>query len=133
MPKILNVVGIERHPAIIQVLVQRSRWVPEFRKYQRGGVPGQPAHQDKPKTATHEAVSVLLRAAQVSKPLRCGQVETQLYRAVVEANAGFQLNPGDSFEWSSEAEIWVAPLPGKTSGYVQACEFFSAFGGPAGA
>ena len=54
-------------------------------------------------------------------------------RAVVEANAGFQLNPGDSFEWSSEAEIWVAPLPGKTSGYVQACEFFSAFGGPAGA
>lgn len=54
-------------------------------------------------------------------------------RNQVDAGAGFQLNPGDSAQIDSEAEVWVGPLPGKTSGYVQLLEIFNVLGGPAGA
>lgn len=54
-------------------------------------------------------------------------------RNLLDTGAGFQMNPGDSAQIDSEAEVWVGPLPGKTTGYVQFLELFNVLGGPAGA
>jgi hypothetical protein len=51
-------------------------------------------------------------------------------RSFVEANVGFQVNPGDSVRIESEAEIWVAPLPTAASGYCQYVETFDSPSGP---
>ncbi len=45
---------------------------------------------------------------------------------------GYQLNPGDSIEIDSEAEVWAAPISGNSSGLVQVLEVFHSLGGPAG-
>jgi hypothetical protein len=52
-------------------------------------------------------------------------------RSMIDAGVGFQLNPGDSAQIDSEAEIWVGPLPGNTTGFVQYLETFNTLGGPA--
>jgi hypothetical protein len=49
----------------------------------------------------------------------------------LDTGIGFQVNPGDSVTIDSEAEIWVAPLPGNTTGVVQYLETFDALAGPA--
>jgi hypothetical protein len=49
---------------------------------------------------------------------------------LIDTNSGFQLNPGDSVEIDSEAEIFVGPLPGNTTGYVQAVELYNTKAGP---
>lgn len=49
---------------------------------------------------------------------------------LVDTNAGFQLNPGDSVQIDSEAEVFVGVLPGNTVGYVQYLEIFNVSGGP---
>lgn len=54
-------------------------------------------------------------------------------RNLIDTGSGFQLNPGDSAQIDSEAEIFVGPLPGKTTGYVQAVELFNVLGGPGSA
>jgi hypothetical protein len=51
-------------------------------------------------------------------------------RAYLDVNVGFQVNPGDSIRIESEAEVWIAPLPGQTSGYCQYVETFDAPSGP---
>jgi hypothetical protein len=51
-------------------------------------------------------------------------------RAYLDVNAGFQVNPGDSIRIESEAEVWIAPLSGQTSGYCQYVETFDAPSGP---
>jgi hypothetical protein len=51
-------------------------------------------------------------------------------QAFLDVNVGFQLNPGDSLRIESEAEVWIAPLPGQTSGYCQYVETFDAPSGP---
>lgn len=53
-------------------------------------------------------------------------------RNKIDTGSGFQMNPGDSAQIDSEAEVWVGPLPGKTTGYVQFLELFNVLGGPAG-
>lgn len=44
---------------------------------------------------------------------------------------GFQVNPGDSVTIDSEADVWVAALPGNTTGTVQYIEVFDVLAGPA--
>ena len=51
-------------------------------------------------------------------------------RAYLDVGTGFQVNPGDSLRVESEAEVWIAPLPGNTSGYCQYVETFDAPSGP---
>ena len=51
-------------------------------------------------------------------------------RSYLDVNAGFQVNPGDSFTFECESEVWVAPLPANTSGYCQYVETFDAPSGP---
>ena len=51
-------------------------------------------------------------------------------RSYLEINMGFQVNPGDSLRIASEAEVWVAPLPGASSGYCQYVETYDAPSGP---
>lgn len=50
-------------------------------------------------------------------------------RAYIDANAGYQLNPGDSLEIDSEAPVWVGVLSGNTTGVIQWCECFDPQGG----
>jgi len=52
-------------------------------------------------------------------------------RNLIDQAAGFQLNPGDSVEIDSESEVWVGPLPTKTTGLMQVLEVYHANGGPA--
>ncbi len=54
-----------------------------------------------------------------STPLGC-QVSHD--RNNVDVGLGYQLNPGDSLEIDSEAPVYVGPLPGNTTGYVQYSE-----------
>lgn len=49
----------------------------------------------------------------------------------VTVGIGYQVNPGDSLEVDSEAEVYVGPLPGNTTGTVQYSEAYTALGGPA--
>lgn len=49
----------------------------------------------------------------------------------LDAGIGFQVNPGDSVTIDSEDAIWVAALPGNTTGVVQYLEVFNALAGPA--
>jgi hypothetical protein len=49
----------------------------------------------------------------------------------VTVGIGYQVNPGDSLEIDSEAEVYVGPLPGNTTGTVQYSEAYTALGGPA--
>jgi hypothetical protein len=51
-------------------------------------------------------------------------------QAFLDVNVGFQVNPGDSIRIESEAEVWIAPLSGQTSGYCQYVETFDAPSGP---
>jgi len=51
-------------------------------------------------------------------------------RTYLDTDVGFQLNPGDSMELDTEAQVWVAPLPGNDSGYVQFLEVFNPEPGP---
>ena len=51
-------------------------------------------------------------------------------RTYLDIGVGFQVNPGDSLKIESEAEVWIAPLPGQTSGYCQYVETFDAPSGP---
>ena len=51
-------------------------------------------------------------------------------RTFLDVSVGFQINPGDSLRIEAEAEVWVAPLPGNTSGYCQYVETFDAPSGP---
>ena len=51
-------------------------------------------------------------------------------RAYLDVGTGFQVNPGDSLRVESEAEVWIAPLPGNSSGYCQYVETFDAPSGP---
>ena len=51
-------------------------------------------------------------------------------RTFLDVNAAFQINPGDSMRWESEAELWVAPLPTGASGYCQYVETFDSPSGP---
>ena len=49
----------------------------------------------------------------------------------LDAGIGFQVNPGDAVTLDSEAEIWVAALPGNTTGLVQYVDVFDTLAGPA--
>ena len=49
----------------------------------------------------------------------------------LDAGIGFQVNPGDAVTLESEAEIWVAALPGNTTGVVQYIDVFDSLAGPA--
>lgn len=51
-------------------------------------------------------------------------------REILDTGLGYQVNPGDSVEIDSEDTIWVAPLPGNTTGLVQYVETFNPRGGP---
>lgn len=53
-------------------------------------------------------------------------------RAVIETGQGYQVNPGDSIEIDTEGPVFVGPLPGNTSAYVQYSEAYSVPGGPVG-
>ena len=46
-------------------------------------------------------------------------------RAYIDANAGYQVNPGDSIEIDSEAPVWVGLLGTNTTGVVQWSEVFN--------
>ena len=50
-------------------------------------------------------------------------------RSYVDANAGYQVNPGDSIEIDTEAPVWVGVLSGNTTGVVQWSEVFNPAGG----
>jgi hypothetical protein len=50
-------------------------------------------------------------------------------RAYVDANAGYQVNPGDSIEIDTEAPVWVGVLNGNSTGVVQWSEVFNPAGG----
>ena len=52
-------------------------------------------------------------------------------RSNLDVGIGFQINPGDSVEIDSEAEVYVAALPGNTSGVVQYLECYNVLAGPA--
>lgn len=51
-------------------------------------------------------------------------------RNSIDVGIGYQINPGDSLEIDSEAEIYVGPLPGNSTGLVQYSEGFDSLGGP---
>jgi hypothetical protein len=52
-------------------------------------------------------------------------------RSDLDVGIGFQMNPGDAVEIDSEAEIYVAALPGNTTGVVQYLEVYNVLAGPA--
>ena len=52
-------------------------------------------------------------------------------RSDLDVGIGFQVNPGDSVTVESEAEIYVAALPGNTTGLVQYVEVYDTLAGPA--
>lgn len=52
-------------------------------------------------------------------------------RSDLDVGIGFQMNPGDSVEIDSEAEVYVAALPGNTTGTVQYLECYNVLAGPA--
>ena len=93
-------------------------------------------------TNNQEAVPVYERATSafsvVSQAISSGSTSPNGFqwahdRNLIDTGSGFQLNPGDSAQIDSEAEIFVGPLPGKTTGYVQAVELFNVLGGPGSA
>lgn len=52
-------------------------------------------------------------------------------RSDLDVGIGFQMNPGDSVEIDSEGEVYVAALPGNTTGTVQYLECYNVLAGPA--